>query len=235
MNRKLFATLGALTLTATLTQASLHLAWTDVGFTARADGSQLVVAGPGGAALAQLIFTPDSVRGRAQPDGLALGDYIVAEQALNEASDGSTLGYPFFGFTVSSASYTLPVGTSGYMYIRILDQGNLPGAFIPLSFYLDSALATIGAGASFDIDTAHPGAPTLDDVLEIPYGGSHPLDLDGDFNPDVDSWRISDGSIAQNPGGQIQENWTVAPVPEPGTLAFLGVGALLGLIRRRRS
>jgi hypothetical protein len=215
-------------------QAGLNVTWSSGGFTARDDGSPLCPGTGAQAAFVQMLFSPDSVRGQAQLNGSSQDDFMIAELPVTVNDDASTLGYALFTFTLNNQAFALPGGnTSGFMWLRLLDQGNQAGTFIPNSFYLDSALFTVGTGASFDVDLGNPGPPNaFNDEMVIPYGGTHPLDLDGDATPDVDSYRISDGSTANGPSGGIQEHNTV--VPEPGTLACLGAGALLALLRRSR-
>ena len=151
------------------------------------------------------------------------------------------------GNEFTQAGFTTP-GTGRYTYVyQIFNDGDDTAS--PLEYF---SILGIGEGAindmTTDIDSVNDNSSGVDATAM--YFGVH----DANTGPDKAIWEFEDGVLAIDAHSfflVISSNYnysagtytviqstspqTPIPNPEPGTLALLGVGGILTLLRRRKS
>jgi len=133
------------------------------------------------------------------------------------------------------SSYYTAYGNSGTNSGNFVSNGNAP-----LTVSTSSASAFYFVSADFQTwagSTAPAGSVTVKGYKNGIQQYTKDLALSSTLttygppvaNTAIDELRISDAS-----GYWIMDNFKTSPVPEPATMAFLAVGGLMTLIRRRR-
>ncbi|MEM7280734.1 MAG: PEP-CTERM sorting domain-containing protein [Pseudomonadota bacterium] len=167
---------------------------------------------------AVLVFALGSTSVFATP----IGDTVrwqtghTASSALDTDSTaivGAGIEFPLFG-----GALTLDVDALGF---TMSVNGAFGGGWVP---------GGDGGSALFrlsDIDWVDTPGRIIDIVYRHSFGS---LFQGISFTDNSISWRIAEGPLDNN---RLRVNWEVAHVPEPSTLALLGLGLLAFALRKR--
>jgi len=171
------------------------------------------------------------------PGGSTLTFTVMDAQSYNSAGDGSSITLFQLNFDASSAGIKAALQSGTWTW---------DPALASLNSTVDSSLsdlivATVGAsgvkpGSPFALGTLSFTAPSTPGTYTLRLTGG-----DGGATPDpTNTWIGSTGTAwidstasTNGTGGLVLENKQFTVLPEPATLALLGLGGLAALLRRR--
>ncbi len=113
-------------------------------------------------------------------------------------------------------------GPSWVAFSSITDDGGTPIANAPIQGWHSYKAVFDGTNVTFTLDLGGTGIINATEVLAAPYNAGFP----------IDTVRMGIGLSSAGGGGNF-DNYLLEQVPEPGTIALLGMAAF-GLVARRR-
>ena len=165
-----------------------------------------------------------------------LGDQLVLENATFFYNDFPTYGSPINALTFGNAFVVGDNLSIGALSSVFMDYASLGiAASLDLAFYENGPWG----GVEYRLEALRNGNVVASDSFLIADGGGRDnatfrtMSVSGAEFDSLHLFAIKNGEFT-NPRGMIDNlSITSAPVPEPGTLAVLGIGALAFLRRRK--
>jgi hypothetical protein len=146
--------------------------------------------------------------------------------------------YGLIQVEVSGTGYSFGPRLNDAFYVYTGGPVANDGSYYQLR-YDDAPMATLDATKNaklslvYDIDAAAEVTPPYVPAYQASHTYRFVLNT-GNAGPTTLWFGVSDGNFADNGGAYNLQITQLAPVPEPCTLALLGVGALVLAVRRRR-
>lgn len=176
--------------------------------------------GQGGSGSTALLNSASALNGWGPSLGISTGEnaFLATWSGLGGAS----------AVTYSGGTWTQNYGAAG-----AVSAGGVGNSFVTLTVPLSSLGLNVGSQFYFDAVSSY-GNPVGQSAYNALDTLTHPMETDGLSTP----WSgASAYDAATDPAGTIfgtaASLYTVQPIPEPATCAWLGLGTLLLMMRRK--